>query len=455
MPARCITIIPAPTTPPPHPTKAFGPNTEKIADLSGAKNAKIEEFHRGPGGRRREPAVHAKRRICRRPRPRLTAPNTKSTCGPARIRRFVYPHRVDANVEALRGTNYLADDPELYNLSDKKTYDDFLRAGQSPRRRESTTSPADMKNPYWAARNILEYIQDNYYYPDTRANVKPATVDYARKHYDANPGNLKIELSNRRVRPIADHRLLGHERDGRRNHAHLGFPARWIGTGTQQGPALWDANKNGLLDADESAPCTNGHRYTHVWLGSHYGWVAFDGTPSNPISGDYDPPAAPPTAVALHESDRRERKRRQADHFQYRLRAASALSTEISSTTRNSPSDNDCGGDQTLQSARTLREARTLEEAPVTGSPSRISASSKMSPSADRRIRPWSAGGSRATGTSIPRPPLTSPCKNSSRESNATGTWRCSRRKFPCQTKTLAADLSPYSGRIIALPCAK
>ena len=71
---------------------------------------------------------------------------------------------------------------------------------------------------------------------------------------------------------------------------HLGIPARWLGTATEREPKLWDTNGNGFLDADETAPCQNGHRYTQVWLGSHYGWVCFDGTPARPVSSDYDVP---------------------------------------------------------------------------------------------------------------------------------------------------------------------
>ena len=72
----------------------------------------------------------------------------------------------------------------------------------------------------------------------------------------------------------------------------MGYPARWLGTGTQRGSSHWDKNKNGLLDEGESAPCSNGHRYTQVWLGDFYGWTCFDATPTRPDYADYDP--APP-----------------------------------------------------------------------------------------------------------------------------------------------------------------
>jgi hypothetical protein len=203
-------------------------------------------------------------------------------------RKYVYPHRANRNSDALEGTDYLADDPDLFNLDDRETYEAFFERVRAYIRDKHGVE-VDMENPYWAARNALEYIQDHYYYP-SRPTGRPATVDYAKQHYDANPGNLKIALS-------------GAEYDGSQIIAcsgtsvmlagamrYLGIPARWLGTSTEQGPTTWDTNGNGLLDEGEAAPCTNGHRYTQVWLGSNYGWVCFDATPAKPISDDYDPP---------------------------------------------------------------------------------------------------------------------------------------------------------------------
>jgi len=117
----------------------------------------------------------------------------------------------------------------------------------------------------------------------------PAAVDYDQKHYDANPGNLKIDLSRSdydKSQIIAcsgtSVMLAGAMR-------YLGIPARWLGTGTENGPAEWDNNQNGLLDENESAPCSNGHRYSQVWLGGNYGWICFDATPTRPQFNDYDP----------------------------------------------------------------------------------------------------------------------------------------------------------------------
>jgi hypothetical protein len=115
-------------------------------------------------------------------------------------------------------------------------------------------------------------------------------VDYSRQHYDANPANLKIELSAIGYDKSQIIACSGTSVMVAGAMRHLRIPARWLGTGTQQRSTEWDKNENGLLDPEESAPCTNGHRYTQVWLGNDYGWICFDATPSKPPFNDYDPP---------------------------------------------------------------------------------------------------------------------------------------------------------------------
>lgn len=258
-------------------------------------------------------------------------------------RKFIYPHRVDKNQQALKGTDYLSDDPVLYNLSDVRVYDDFVQRVRDHTQMKYGVE-ADLAHPYWAARNVLEYLQDKYYYPSRPKRV-PATVDYERDHYDANPANRKLELSGRpydRTQIIAcsgtSVMLAGVMR-------HLGLPARWLGTGTQQGPGSWDMNGNGFLDEDEIAPCSNGHRYTQVWLGSHYGWICFDGTPALPDDMDFDP--EPPL-----QSQWRYMNRAAAGHLNDKRIVFNVASTFISQFYRDFlydealAVDNNCGGDQ-------------------------------------------------------------------------------------------------------------
>ncbi len=263
------------------------PETEKAVDSSGAENATVKCFTHDPGG-----DVSSRQHMI----------TVEYADAPSReyssqyeidlwtqpFRKYVYPHRARRATQGLTGTDYLHDDPDLYNLGDERTYSSFFDRVKAHIERKYGVA-ADLENPYWAARNALEYIQDSYYYP-VRAKRRPATVDYDRKHYDANPGNLKIELSGRpydRSQIIAcsgtSVMMTGAMR-------HLGIPARWLGTGTEQGAALWDENGNGILDRGERAPCTNGHRYTQVWLGDDYGWICFDATPSRPDLNDFDPP---------------------------------------------------------------------------------------------------------------------------------------------------------------------
>jgi hypothetical protein len=262
------------------------PETEKFSDASDAPNAVAKTFTYDPGEDTSSRQYMAMVEYANAPA-RTYASEYEVDIWTNLYRRFVYPHRVDLNRAGLAGTDYLADDPELFNLTDTATYDDFIRRIEE-HIEDRYGIPANMKNPYWAVRNALEYIQDHYYYP-SRPKRKPAAVDYDLGHYDANPGNLKIDLSRNeydKSQIIAcsgtSVMLAGYMR-------YLGFPARWLGTGNERPPQEWDANGNSLLDADEKAPVSSGHRYTQVWLGSHYGWICFDGTPTRPPYDDFDP----------------------------------------------------------------------------------------------------------------------------------------------------------------------
>ena len=318
------------------------PETESCVDLSNAPNARLKSFPYDPAGDKAS---------------RQTMWVAEYANGPARTyssqyeidlwtnpyKKFVYPHRVDLDRDDLEGTDYLAEDPELYNLNDEKTYSTFIQRVKA-HVKEKYNVEADMANPYWAARNIVEYIQDNYYYPN-RAKRKPAAVDYDRKHYDANPGNLKIELSGH---PYDKNQIIacsGTSVMVAGAMRYLGFPARWLGTGTQQGPSAWDKNRNGLLDRNETAASSNGHRYSQVWLGSHYGWICFDATPSKPACNDYDPP--PPLQSQWRYMTRAASGHRYDNRVIYNV--GSALFRPLYRDFEYDPAlavDNNCGGDQ-------------------------------------------------------------------------------------------------------------
>lgn len=262
------------------------PETEKIIDLHGVPNAKVKKFTYDPAGDISSRQYMGLVEYSAAPG-RSFSSKYEIDIWTNAYRKFVYPHRVNLNTGALKGMDYLADDPDLFNLKDKDTYDNFFERVRN-HIEEKYGVPADMANPYWAARNALEYIQDHYYYP-SRPKRKPAAVDYDRKHFDANPGNLKIDLSRKDYDKNQIIACSGTSVMIAGAMRYLGFPARWLGTGTEHGPETWDSNRNGLLDDDETATVSNGHRYTQVWLGSNYGWICFDGTPTRPDFNDFDP----------------------------------------------------------------------------------------------------------------------------------------------------------------------
>ncbi len=318
------------------------PETEKFSDTSGAPNAVVKTITMDPAGDASVRQTMAVVEYLDAPaRPYSSKYEIDLWTNPARS--YVYPHLVNKDKKALKGTDYLADDPVLYNLTDKKTYQEFLeRVAEHIQAKYGV--PADMDNAYWAARNIVEYIQDNYYYPSRPKRV-PAAVDYNRGHYDANPGNLKIELSNHPYDKTQIIACSGTSVMVSGALRFIGIEARWLGTGTAQAPSTWDKNANGFLDPGESATVTSGHRYDQVWLGSRYGWVCFDATPTLPDDLDFDP--APPL-----QSQWRIMNRAGAGHLKDQRIVFNVGSTLIRELYRDFEYDeerlvdNDCGGDQ-------------------------------------------------------------------------------------------------------------
>jgi len=418
------------------------PGTEKVVDVSGAPNATIRHLTLDPAGdvssRQHLQLVEYADAPGRPYASRYEIQLWTNSC-----RKYVYPHRVDRKQGALQGTNYLEDDPHLYNLSDRKTYAGFIQRVKAHVEKKYGV-PADLENPYWAARNALEYIQDHYYYPN-RQKRKPAAVDYRRKHYDANPGNLKIELS---ARPYDKSQIIacsGTSVMMAGAMRHLGIPSRWLGTGTEKAAETWDTNGNGLLDEEETAPCTNGHRYTQVWLGSHYGWICFDATPTKPDFNDYDPP--PPI-----QSRWRYMNRAAAGHRRDRRIVFNVGSTLIRPLYRDFEYDeklavdNNCGGDQRynlqgrFETPRLWKLARHdirvknicfMEDVALSGSGAKKRVTWKLK-------GPWSRD---------PGATLSIYLQQLRGEKDRAEDIAMLARGIPCSAGTARVDLSPYGGK--------
>ncbi len=318
------------------------PETEKVKDLSQAPNGAVKPFTYDPAGDKNSRQYMSLVEYASAPTQSYKS-QYEVDIWTNPYRKFVYPHRVDRDASALKGTNYLEDDPELFNLTDKDTYDSFFERVRKHIQQKYGVK-ADMENPYWAARNCLEYIQDVYYYP-SRPKRKPAAVDYENQHYDANPGNLKIDLSRSEYNKNQIIACSGTSVMLAGAMRYLGIEARWLGTGTQRPPLDWDKNSNNLLDEDEQAVVTSGHRYTQVWLGSNYGWICFDATPTRPDFDDFDPvPPEQPQwrimnrAAAGHLKDKR-------IVFNVGSRLFRPLYRDFLYDERRAI-NNDCGGDQ-------------------------------------------------------------------------------------------------------------
>jgi len=200
---------------------------------------------------------------------------------------FIYPHLVKGD-SGPKGTTYLEDDDILYKYKEKpEIYKSFIQRVKDYTISEYDIEP-EMDNPYWAARNIAEYVKENYHYPKDEEGFY-ATYDYEKGNYNSNPGNLKAELSaddNYTDNIIAcsgtGAMLCGAFR-------YIGIPATWIGVSQEQTWDTWPTeDKDEFLEFNEESAVGNGHRYNHVWLGEFYKWQRFDATPNRPDGVEFD-----------------------------------------------------------------------------------------------------------------------------------------------------------------------
>ena len=200
---------------------------------------------------------------------------------------FIYPHLVVGD-SGPEGTRYLEDDDILYKYTeDPKIYKAFMQRVKDYIVSEYNIDPR-MDNPYWVARNITEYIKENYHYPKDEEGYF-ATYDFVKGNYNSNPGNLKADLSadDNYADNITACSGTGAMVCGALRYS--GIPATWIGVSQEQNWKGWNTEDDDeFLEFNEESVLGNGHRYNHVWLGEFYKWQRFDATPTRPDGIEFD-----------------------------------------------------------------------------------------------------------------------------------------------------------------------
>ena len=231
-------------------------------------------------------------------------------------RHFVYPHLTSNDLGILKNTDFrlgylkkgdsaIPDSlPRFHWTKQERIFDDFIERVKAYTVAKHGVE-ADLSNVYWAARNISEYIRDNYNYPappasdgglgDSRGNV----FDFVHNHVANGPAVYKMIMTDPRFEIGIHDRRSGCMAAGGVFLAvmrYLGYPARWIGTSRHQVPRTVglqstdifdDRNGDGMFDGDDSMKnIVHGHYTNEVYLGPGYGWQRFDATPKKPDDRD-------------------------------------------------------------------------------------------------------------------------------------------------------------------------
>ncbi|MBE0676342.1 MAG: hypothetical protein IH591_16930, partial [Bacteroidales bacterium] len=253
------------------------PNSVRVNDLTGLSDYTVEELYLDPAD---DPATRQHYTLVsyltdQNPDVRQYKTELFIKYWTRDYRNFIYPHLAFRDGGPV-GTHYLDDDEVLYGISsDPESYEGFIFRVRESMAEEYNIEP-DMENPYWASLNILEYIVENYHYPNDNAGYY-ATYDFAGNDYNSHPGNLKAAYS-------ADDSYVDNITACSGSGAMVGGVLRYIGL-----PSLWLGTSKQIALTDEffesennEAQVSNGHRYNKVWLGSFYGWQDIDATPRVP-----------------------------------------------------------------------------------------------------------------------------------------------------------------------------
>lgn len=232
-------------------------------------------------------------------------------------RNFVYPHLANNSLGILEDTDFrlghlkkgdpaIKDSlPRFHWTGQKQIFEDFIDRVKV-HIFEKYGVQVDLTNPYWAARNVLEYIKDNYNYPDpvasedgsgdSRGNV----VDYDNFHVANGPAVYKMIMTDPRFNDDIRRRRSGCMAAGGMFLAvmrYMGFPARWMGTSWQRKTSedspfatgiFYDLNQDGMFNDGDFMYASHGHYTNEVYLGPGYGWQRFDMSPKKPDDQESD-----------------------------------------------------------------------------------------------------------------------------------------------------------------------
>ncbi|MBE0675135.1 MAG: hypothetical protein IH591_10775 [Bacteroidales bacterium] len=265
------------------------PNSIQVNDLTSVADCDIEHLYLNPGN---DPASRQDYTLAAysaelHPDIRKYETDFGIRVWTREYKHFIYPHLVMGD-SGPEGTTYLEDDDILFKYKEKpEIYKSFIQRVKDYTTKEYGLAP-DMDNPYWASRNITEYVKENYHYPKDEEGFY-ATYDFEKGNYNSNPGNLKAELSadsdytdNIIACSGTGAMLCGALR-------YIGIPATWIGVSQEQSWEAWNTeDKDEFLEFNEESAVGNGHRYNHVWLGDFYKWQRFDATPTRPDGVEFD-----------------------------------------------------------------------------------------------------------------------------------------------------------------------
>ena len=226
-------------------------------------------------------------------------------------RHFVYPHLTSNDLGMLKDTDYrlghlkkgdpaIPDSlPRFHWTHQERIFDDFIERVKVYIVQKYGTE-ANLTDTYWAARNISEYLRDNYNYPappaseggfgDSRGNF----IDFKHFHVANGPAVYKMIMTDPRFKIELHNRRSGCMAAGGVFLAvmrYMGFPARWVGTSIEHPPeedkphgngVFYDLNEDGMFNGDDHMNVIHGHYTNEVYLGPDYGWQRFDATPKKP-----------------------------------------------------------------------------------------------------------------------------------------------------------------------------